>query len=146
MLIDVHQTDEMGNIFTLREDLTVEGITVPAGFSSDGASVPRFFWRLVFPPGDQKALRAAFVHDFLYRTHPEGWLRESADMLFLKLLIENGMPKFRAVLAWLGVRLFGAPAWKAGGAPVISCCRRYNSKDIICRVCPNRPKKTEVHL
>ena len=115
MLIDIHQTDAMGNIFTLREDLHVEGITVPAGFSSDGASVPRFFWRLVFPPGDNKALRAAFVHDFLYRTHPEGWLREAADLMFLKLLTEDGMPKFRAVLAWLGVRLFGGAAWKAGG-------------------------------
>ena len=115
MKIDVHQTDAMGNIFTLCEDLTVEGITVPAGFSSDGASVPRFFWRLVFPPGDQKALRAAFVHDWLYRTHPEGWIREAADLLFLKLLLKDGMPKFRAVLAWLGVRLFGGQAWKQGG-------------------------------
>ncbi len=117
MLIDVHQSDFMGNIFTLREDLTVEGITVPSGFASDGASVPRFFWQLVFPPGDQKALRAAFVHDFLYRTHPAGWTREQADMLFLKLLLADGMPKFRAVLAWLGVRLFGGAAWKAGSPP-----------------------------
>ena len=115
MLIDVHQTDEMGNIFTLREDLHVEGITVPAGFSSDGASVPRFFWRLVFPPGDHIALRAAFIHDWLYRTHPEGWLRESADLMFLRLLTADGMPRYRAVLAWLGVRLFGGAAWKAGG-------------------------------
>ena len=118
MLIDVHQSDAMGNIFTLRQDLQImPGLTVPAGFSSDGASVPRFFWRLVFPPGDQKALRAAFVHDWLYRTHPEGWLRESADLLFLRLLTADGMPKFRAVLAWLGVRLFGGAAWKAGGKP-----------------------------
>ena len=115
MLIEVHQSDSMGNVFTLREDLQYCGLTVPTGFASDGASVPRFFWRIVFPPGDQKALRAAFVHDWLYRTHPTGWTREMADLLFLKILIENGMPKFRAVLAWLGVRLFGGPAWKAGG-------------------------------
>ena len=115
MLIDVHRTDENGNIFTLREDLSCAGLTIPAGFASDGASVPRFFWRLVFPPGDHKALKAAFVHDFLYRTHPAGWTREVADLLFLKLLIEEGMPKFRAALAWIGVRLFGGAAWKAGG-------------------------------
>ena len=114
MLIDIHQTDAQGNVFTLRQNLHVDGLTVPAGFSSDGASVPRFFWRLVFPPGDQKALRAAFVHDWLYRTHPEGWSREAADMLVLKLLLEDGMPKYRAYLAWLGVRLFGGAAWKAG--------------------------------
>ena len=100
MLIDVHQSDSMGNVFTLREDLHVEGITVPSGFSSDGASVPRFFWRLVFPPGDHKALKAAFVHDFLYRTHPEGWTKAAADNLFLKLLLMNGIPKFSAYLAW----------------------------------------------
>lgn len=117
MLIDVHQTDAQGNVFTLRQELRImPGLTVPAGFSSDGASVPRFFWRLVFPPGDQKALRAAFVHDWLYRTHPEGWTREAADMLFLKLLLKEGMPKFRAYLAWLGVRIFGGAAWNAGGA------------------------------
>ena len=115
MLIDVHQTDAQGNVYTLRQDLYVDGLTVPAGFSSDGASVPRFFWRLVFPPGDQKALRAAFVHDWIYRTHPDGWSREAADMLFLKLLISDWMPKYRAVLAWLGVRIFGGAAWKAGG-------------------------------
>ena len=115
MLIDIHQTDAQGNVFTLRQELRImPGLTVPAGFSSDGASVPRFFWRLVFPPGDQKALRAAFVHDWIYRTHPEGWTREAADKLFLKLLIEEGMPEFRAVLAWLGVRIFGSAAWKAG--------------------------------
>ena len=115
MLIDIHQSDAMGNIFTLKEDLHYGCLTVPAGFESDGASVPRFFWRLVFPPGDQKALRAAFVHDWLYRTHPAGWIREAADLLFLKLLLADGMPKLNAVLAWLGVRLFGGQAWKAGG-------------------------------
>ena len=134
MLVDIHQSDFMGNIFTLRENLTVEGITVPAGFSSDGASVPRFFWRLVFPPGDQKALKAAFVHDFLYRTHPEGWTREAADMLFLKLLLKEGIPKFSAVLAWLGVRLFGGKAWKAGGKTLSSACPSSPSSPSIAEV------------
>ena len=116
MLIDVHQSDSMGNVFTLRQELRImPGLTVPAGFSSDGASVPRFFWRLVFPPGDQKALRAAFVHDWIYRTHPEGWTRAAADQLFRKLLISDWMPEYRAYLAWLGVRLFGSAAWNAGG-------------------------------
>ena len=77
MLVDIHKSDAMGNVFTLCEPLTYPDqggstdeagrqprhfeadvrLTVPVGFSSDGASVPRFFWRVVFPPGDQKALR-----------------------------------------------------------------------------------------
>ena len=115
MLIDVHQSDFMGNIFTLCEDLTVEGITVPAGFASDGASVPRFFWRIVFPPGDPPAMLAAFVHDFIYRTHPKGYDRKEADRAFKLLLLDNGVSKTAAQLAYWGVRLGGRAAWEAGG-------------------------------
>lgn len=114
MLVDVHTTDEMGNVFTLREELSYGGLTVPAGFSSDGASVPRFFWRVVFPPGDNRALRAAFLHDWIYRTHPAGWSREAADNLFRRVLIEDGVPQICAGLAYRGVRLFGGRAWKEG--------------------------------
>ena len=71
----------------------------------------------MFPPGDDKALRAAFVHDFIYRTHPDGWTRELADLMFHDLLIRGGIPWYRAKAAYLGVRLFGGAAWKAGGRP-----------------------------
>ena len=115
MLIDVHQSDEMGNVYTLREPIFYRELTVPVGFRSDGASVPRFFWRLVFPPGDAQALRAAFLHDWIYRTHPEGWDRKKADDLFYDVLVADGVPKWRAYLAWSGVRLGGSAAWNAGG-------------------------------
>ena len=115
MLVDVHTSDEMGNVYTLREDLTYGGLTVPAGFASDGASVPRFFWRIVFPPGDNRALRAAFLHDWIYRSRPEGWTRAQADDFFRQILIEDGVPRISAELAYWGVRLFGVAAWEAGG-------------------------------
>ena len=115
MVVDVHKSDEMGNVFTLLETLTYKGLTVPAGFESDGASVPRLFWRVVFPPSDNKALRAAFLHDWIYRTHPAGWSRAAADNLFRTVLIEDGMPRLSATFAYWGVRLGGGGAWKAGG-------------------------------
>ena len=109
--VEVHRADERGNVFTLLEDLHWGGITVPAGFESDGASVPRFFWRAVFPPGDSQALRAAILHDWIYRTHPDGWTRSAADNLFYKVLTADGVPKARARLAYCGVRLFGSRCW-----------------------------------
>ena len=152
MLIDVHRSDDMGNVYTLKEPLYYRELTVPVGFRSDGASVPRFFWRLVFPPGDVQAMRAAFLHDFIYRTHPGGnvplrnvaaagadaptrldreprrdngaarnteadvrWTRKKADDLFYDVLVADGVPKWRARLAWAGVRIGGAAAWNAGG-------------------------------
>ena len=119
MLVDVHQSDEFGNVYTLRERLEIrwkgKWLIVPVGFKSDGASVPRFFWRAVFPPGDNRALLAAFAHDYVYRMHPEGWTKAEADQMFYDLLIEGGIPWYRAKAAYLGVKLFGGKAWKAGG-------------------------------
>lgn len=119
MLIDVHKSDERGNVYTLRESLNFEWrgkhISVPAGFESDGASVPRFFWRWVFPPGDTRALRAAFAHDWVYRTHPEGWTKPEADRMFRELLEMDGIETRCARRAYWGVKLFGGSAWHEGG-------------------------------
>lgn len=114
--ISVHTEDRHGNVYTLLEEFRViwngKVLTIPAGFKSDGASVPRFFWRIVFPPGDAKALRAAFAHDYIYRTHPPGWTRKEADRLFLDLLIADGVPWISAQTAFGGVRLFGGSSWR----------------------------------
>ena len=119
MLIDIHTPDESGDFITLmkseREIFNGKVLTVPAGFSYDGASVPRFFWRIVFPPVHPKSRRAALFHDFIYRTHPEGWTKADADCLFYNLLLEDGVPKWRAWLAYQGVNLFGRIAWETRG-------------------------------
>lgn len=74
--VRIHETDEQGNVFTLLSPIVYEDLVIPAGFESDGASVPRFFWRCVFPPNDTRALRAAFIHDYVYRIHPKGWSKK----------------------------------------------------------------------
>lgn len=119
MIVDIHTPDSNGDFITLMVPETVifEGkiITVPAGFSYDGASVPRFFWRAVFPPVHAKSRRAALFHDYLYRVQPDGWTRGEADELFLALLIEDGTSKCRAALAYYGLRVFGGAAWRNNG-------------------------------
>ena len=110
--VSVHKSDIQGNVYTLLEPLCCCDLTIPAGFKSDGASVPRFFWRLVFPPGDACALRAGIIHDYIYRKRPAGWSRKAADQLFYDLLIRDGTPVYRACLAYTAVRLFGRSSWK----------------------------------
>lgn len=105
-----------GDVYALITPFTRCGIAVPAGFRSDGASVPRFFWRAIFPPGDAHALAGAILHDYLYRTHPDGWTRVEADRLFREVIRADGVPARRAWLAWIGVRLFGFLAWKGHAA------------------------------
>ena len=115
MLIDIHSTDQHGNVFTLMEDIYHKDLTIPCGFQSDGCSVPRIFWRLVFPPLDNKAIRAGVIHDYIYRTHPEGWTKWQADREFRKLLLEDGVSMIRANLAFAGVVIGGRKAWKNKG-------------------------------
>lgn len=118
ILVRIHHADKRGNVFTLQETFEVRWgdrcVVIPAGFESDGASVPRFFWRSVFPPGDQDALRGAVAHDYVYRNHPPKWSRCEADRMFYDTLTADGVGCIRAFLAWLGVRLFGADAWREG--------------------------------
>lgn len=110
-----HTETERGDIFTLVTPIDRWGIHIPAGFQSDGASVPRAFWGLVFPQDDLSSMYAAFFHDYLYRTHPKGWTRKDADEEFLFLLKLGDVPTARATMAYFGVRLFGAIAWNQGG-------------------------------
>ena len=42
---------------------------IPKGYCFDGASVPRFFWRVIGANTDNKFLIAALVHDVLCENH-----------------------------------------------------------------------------
>lgn len=114
--IAVHKEMFTGDILTLLEDLTVNWngrtVTVPSGFESDGCSVPEFLWDSVSPQIDPRTLRAAIVHDYLYRNALPGWTRKDADELFYDFMVEDGMPKFKAGIAYYGVRWFGSTNWK----------------------------------
>jgi len=116
MLIDLHDEDAAGDVLTLVEPLQIEWrgriLTVPEGFESDGASVPRILWSTVSPRVDPVTLRGAVAHDFLYRRHPAGWTRCEADALFREIIQADGAGSLRAWKAWLGVRLFGRKAWE----------------------------------
>ncbi|MCQ2377758.1 MAG: DUF1353 domain-containing protein [Victivallaceae bacterium] len=117
----IHSEDKRGNVYTLDEPYGLvawycgKRVCVPRGFESDGASVPRFFWRFVFPSSDTRALRAAFIHDYIYRTHPYGWTKGDADRLFLAELLVGGVEPRAAYRAYIGVKYFGWWSWWKGG-------------------------------
>lgn len=81
---------------------------IPRGFVTDLASVPRFFWRFLAP--FELSIEAPLIHDFLYRHHILP--RPCADAILLDLAIKNGVPKWKARIAWLAVRWFGWFAWR----------------------------------
>ena len=82
-------------------------ITVPAGFKTDLASVPRIFWMFIPPFG--KYDDAAVVHDWLYRTHITS--RVVADATFLIGMKIKGVGFLQRWAMWTAVRIFGRFCW-----------------------------------
>ena len=119
MTVTIHSTDKRGNIcrttFPNRIDFAEKSFLIPRGFESDGASIPRCFWRFIAPPLDEKFVRAGISHDFIYRTHPDGWTKKEADWMFYLFLLEDGVKFWRATLAYWAVALFGGKAWESFG-------------------------------
>jgi hypothetical protein len=88
-------------------------ITVPAGFQTDFASVPRGFWNL-FPPTGRYA-PAAVLHDFLYAVGRVGSVpvsRAYADGVLRRASGDLGVSGRVRWFMWLGVRSFGGGLWR----------------------------------
>lgn len=79
--------------------------TVPAGFTTDFASIPRLFWSVIGHPAGRYA-QAAVLHDSLYRTRSV--TRARADALFMEAMAVLGVPAWQRWLMWAAVRVGGA--------------------------------------
>lgn len=90
--------------YTEVEDLGM--ITVPKGFVTDYASVPRGFWN-IFPPNGEYA-PAAVVHDYLYRRTLID--RKVCDRVFMEAMELLGVGWLTRHLIYRAVRLFGGAA------------------------------------
>ena len=64
-------------------------ITALKGFVFDGASKPKFFWRVIGHPFSYRHIRQAIIHDILYAT--EYFDREKCDLLFKEMLDFKGL-------------------------------------------------------
>ena len=91
-----------------QSDVAGATITVPAGFQTDLASVPRL--PLVFLLAGDCAREAAVVHDYLYTSHQVD--RVTADAVLREASAVTGVPAWRRSLMCAGVRLRGARHWE----------------------------------
>jgi hypothetical protein len=91
---------------------------IPAGWESDGASIPQMFWSKVGSPMTGKYRNAALVHDYLYHSHPidpaTGVMltKERADRLLLDAMYACGLEDHvLAETIYGAVRAAGFVAW-----------------------------------
>ena len=84
-------------------------LTAPAGFITDGASIPRWAWWLIGHPMTGTFQAAAFIHDWLYTSRPVS--RVVCDALFCQILREYGVRPWRAKTMYVAVRIGGWRVW-----------------------------------
>jgi len=103
-----------GTRFTLLEAewYPAYGITVPAGYTTDFASTPKFIWSIYPPEGYYH--HAALLHDYLYDCH-HGYKdlcdRREADKRLREQMKSDGVGWRTRTTFWLFVRLFGSIYW-----------------------------------
>lgn len=90
---------------------------VLAGTRTDGASIPRFLWRVCGHPLQAPRVYAALAHDWLYR---HGWrigiTRKEADRVYRALLRHFGISAWRAAVEYRALRWFGARHYNSGSS------------------------------
>jgi hypothetical protein len=94
-------------------------VTIPRGFITDFASIPRMFWSILPPTG--KYGKAAVVHDWLYR-YPrlqfikDGSLvlvsKELCDAIFDEAMEVLGVGSVTRSILYCGVHLGGGSTWR----------------------------------
>ncbi len=83
---------------------------VKAGFKWDLGSVMKFVPRIIVPHGDAMTYPSA-LHDYFYTYYTV--TKATADRILRQFLIEEGMARWRAWLAWAGVRAYFIKEWGA---------------------------------
>ena len=86
-------------------------VTVPSGFVTDLASIPRPFFTLLRPDGQYTY--PAIVHDYLYWTQDRP--RKTCDLIFKMGMEEFGIAEETISTIHLAVRRFGGLSWRSNG-------------------------------
>lgn len=118
--LDVRLMDS-GKRFRLLHSFTYRwkglNLSVPRGFVTDFASIPRFA-RIIIPKLGRYS-KAAVIHDWLYRRPviETGFgltylSRKTSDQVFRDGMAELGVTPWKRFLMYWAVRMFGFLAWK----------------------------------
>ena len=115
------------NSFSYQSDILDTTISIPQGFITDGASIPRFFWNIFIPTGPY--FQAAVIHDYLYR-HQVFTRYQSDNSLLEGMWILHCKLRQYSII-YIMVRLFGWHAWWRDGKLPMGILQRSEDKNII---------------
>lgn len=90
------------------QEIQIGNYSVPKGFITDFASIPRVLWSLLPPWNDYG--RASILHDYHYCSGTAS--RKEADNNMLEIMKEDKVGVIRRNLIYISVRLFGHTSYK----------------------------------
>lgn len=93
--------------FGFKDSKGVEWL-VPAGTTSDGASIPWSLWSFIGGPFDGPYRDAAVIHDYYCIQRTRTW--EDVHKMFLEASLRRGVPESTAQTMYAGI-LYGGPRW-----------------------------------
>lgn len=109
-----------GNIAYENDTLQV---LVLNGFITDGASIPRAFWRVIGSPFTGKYTASAIIHDALYAS--ELLSRKECDELFLEMLRVEGVGYAKRYAMYWAVRAGGGFVWDNHTSVSVDMAKRF---------------------
>ncbi len=80
--------------------------TIPKGFVTDGASIPKCVWWLVGSPFTGKYRMSCILHDWLYTNHM--YDRSVSDVIWIEALKEDNVGVIKRWALYIMVRIFGS--------------------------------------
>jgi len=119
--VSPNTTESSAHVFALRDDGSVETLdevsfydkkgkewSVPPGYISDGASIPRAVWSIVGHPLTGEYIKASVLHDYYVdsRTEPA----KETHRMFHEAMLADGVTKTKASLLYFAVSSYG-PQW-----------------------------------
>ena len=99
---------EVVEAFTYHSNLINKDITVPIGYFTDLASVPRLA-RFIVPVANAKSRKAAVIHDYLCTHGIELGIvsdQKTSDKVFREALGADGVGRFKSGALYYPVRFF----------------------------------------
>lgn len=100
-------------------------LIVREGFTFDGASIPRWLWRVCGHPLEVPRVAAALAHDWLYAAHVCD--RATADAIYKALMLAVGISSWRAAIEHAALRCCGAKAYRDRTTGGIALARQRGS-------------------
>ncbi|CUU89797.1 Protein of uncharacterised function (DUF1353) [Campylobacter hyointestinalis] len=91
--------------FELVENYSYKALSIPKGYQTNGANIPRVFWS-IFPPNSPEYISAVVIHDYLCDKAKSKADYKYADKMLYEMMIALEVAKWKCKVFYLACRAY----------------------------------------